>query len=162
MQKASKQILSAILCLALMLSTLGMSAWAADNITVYCKSPEDWSRCLVYWWGADNQPQWPGVTMEQDENGIWFYPVPANVRGLIFSNGDGQKTADLQVPADENVMYLVEKKGWTLYGETEVPALYIVAGSGSLCGSDWNPSDRNNKMSDADGDGIDDELDRDL
>lgn len=154
MQKASKQILSAVLCLALMLSTLGMSAWAADNITVYCKSPEDWSRCLVYWWGADNQPQWPGVTMEQDENGIWFYQVPANVRGLIFSNGDGQKTADLQVPVDENVMYLVEKKGWTLYGETEVPALYIVAGSGSLCGSDWNPSDRNNKMRDADGDGI--------
>ena len=88
MQKASKQILSAILCLALMLSTLGMSAWAADSITVYCKSPADWSRWLVYWWGTDNQPQWPGVTMAQDENGIWFYQVPANVRGLIFSNGD--------------------------------------------------------------------------
>ena len=154
MKLSKKRILAVLLCLAVMLPSLGMGAWAADTTTVYCNAPADWGSCFIYWWGTEDSPQWPGVTMERDEQGIWFYSVPTDVSGLIFSNGDGQKTADLQVPPDENVMYLVEKKGWTRYGETEVPALYIVAGSGSLCGSDWNPSDRSNRMSDEDGDGI--------
>ena len=154
MNFTKKRLLALFLCLVAVFSLLPMRVQAADTTTVYCQSPEDWDTCLIYWWGVDGQPEWPGVPMERDENGIWAYEVPTNARGLIFNNGDGQKTGDLQVPPDENVMYLVEKKGWTGYGETEVPALYIVAGSGSLCGSDWNPSDRNNRMNDEDGDGI--------
>jgi hypothetical protein len=48
----------------------------------------------------------------------------------------------------------VEESTWVIYGQSEAQALHIVAGFGSLCGSDWNPSNRSNQMTDEDGDGI--------
>ena len=154
MKSDIKRLLAMLFCLAMFLSLLPVGAWAANTVTVYCQSPEDWDSCLVYWWGVPEGLQWPGVAMEKNADGYWTYEVPADARGLIFNNGDHQKTGDLSVPQDENVLYLYEKKGWTAYGQTEVEPLYIVAGVGSLCGSDWDPADRSNRMTDEDGDGI--------
>ena len=154
MKLSTTRLLALVLCLTAVFSLLPVGAWAADNVTVYCQSPEDWDSCLIYWWGVSNSPGWPGAAMEKNEDGYWTYEVPTDARGLIFNNGDEQKTGDLSVPQGENVLYLFEKNSWTAYGQTEVQSLYIVAGSGSLCGSDWNPSDRSNRMTDEDGDGI--------
>ncbi len=142
------------LCLAMLLSVLPLGAAAADTVRVYCQAPEDWGECLVYWWGVRDNPQWPGVAMEADDSGIWGYTVPANAEGLIFTNGSGKKTGNLRVPTDDKVMYVFENNYWTTYGKVEIQELYIVAGFGSLCGSDWDPSDHNNRMFDDDGDGI--------
>ena len=154
MKTIHKQILALFLCLAAVVSLLPVSAWAADTTTVYCQPPESWEDCLVYWWGVKRAPEWPGVAMEQNEDGLYYYDVPVYAQGILFNNGQGQQTGDLQVPQDEYVQYLVDDHCWVVYGETEPQILYIVAGFGSLCGSDWNPGDRNNRMTDEDGDGI--------
>ena len=154
MKKSKFRILALLLCLAAVFSLLPVSAWAADTVTVYCQSPGDWGDCLVYWWGVSQAPDWPGVSMTQNEDGLYYYDVPSNAEGIIFNNGQGQQTGNLQVPQDEYVQYLVDDHSWVTYGGTEPQILYIVAGFGSLCGSDWNPGDRNNRMTDEDGDGI--------
>ena len=149
-----KRILALLLCLAAILSLLPMSAWAADTTLVYCVPPEDWETCSIYWWGTDSAPQWPGRRMRTNQDGVYYYDVPSDAQGILFNNGSGQQTPDLAVPQDDYVQYLVEKNTWVIYGQSEAQALYIVAGFGSLCGSDWNPSDRSNQMTDEDGDGI--------
>lgn len=155
MKTATKRILAILLCLAMALTLLPMAALAADTTKVYCQVPEDWDNCMVYWWGGSGESlQWPGVDMEWNEESIWAYEVPSDADGVIFTNGEGQKTGDLQVPTDDKVMYVFENNYWTVYGQVEIQELYIVAGSGSLCGSDWDPADHNNRMTDDDGDGI--------
>lgn len=154
MKLRTKQWLAMLLCLAAVLSVLPMSVWAANTTTIYCQAPDDWDTCLIYWWGVKGQPQWPGVPMEQNADGLWTYDVPNKASGLLFHNGEGRQSADQQIPQDDNVKFLFEKGSWVSYQETEAQPLYIVAGFGSLCGSDWNPSDRNNRMYDHDGDGI--------
>ena len=149
-----KRILALALGLALLCSLLPVGAFAADSTVVYCQSPDDWDACFVYWWGDFSHPGWPGVSMERDANGFWSYSVPNGAQGLIFSNGKGHKTGDLKVPTDENVLFLVERHYWVPYGQTEAGPVYIVTGFGSLCGSNWDPADRNNRMTDEDGDGI--------
>lgn len=132
-----------------------MAARAAGRVQVYCQSPEDWSNCKVYWWGSDDRcGDWPGLDMAVDSEGIWYAQVPTDAAGLIFTNGEGKKTGDLSLPTDDKVMFVFENHYWTTYGRVEIQELYIVAGSGSLCGSDWNPSDMENRMFDDDGDGI--------
>lgn len=148
------RILALLLCLAAVVSLLPMSTWAADTTRVYCQPPEDWNRCKIYWWGTDSDPGWPGRSMSLNSDGIYYYDVPSNATGIIFNNGSNQQTSNLRVPTDEYVQFLVEQHAWVPYGETEAEALYIVAGFGSLCGSEWDPGDRNNKMTDEDGDGI--------
>ena len=149
-----KRILALLLCLAAILSLLPMSAWAADTTRVYCVSPENWETCSIYWWGTDSAPQWPGRRMRTNQDGVYYYDVPSDAQGILFNNGSGQQTPDLAVPQDDYVQYLVEENTWVIYGQSEAQALYIVAGFGSLCGSEWDPSDRNNQMTDEDGDGI--------
>ena len=149
-----KRVLALLLCLATVLSLGGLNAWAAEQVTVYCHAPDEWNTCMVYWWGKTDHPKWPGVPMEQDDQGFWAYQVPADAEGLIFHNGQGNKTANLKVPSDENVMFLFQRQYWAPYGELDAGPVYIVAGFGSLCGSNWDPSDRNNRMTDEDGDGI--------
>lgn len=154
MKITKKRMLALFLCLAAVISLLPVGAWAADTTTVYCQPPEDWEQCLVYWWGVKWAPDWPGVSMERNDEGIYYYEVPSYAQGILFNNGQGQQTGDLQVPQDEYAQYLVDDRCWVVYGGTEPQVLYIVAGVHSLCGSDWNPGDRNNRMTDGDGDGI--------
>ena len=149
-----KKWLSLLCSILLLFSICPTAVWAAEGTLVYCQAPEDWEQCLVYWWGDGAYLEWPGVPMVRNEDGIWTYSVPTNAQGLIFNNGQGKKTGDLRVPRDDKVMFVFENHYWSPYGKTEIEELYIVAGFGSLCGSDWDPSDRSNQMTDEDGDGI--------
>lgn len=149
MKIPKKRILALFLCLVAVLSVLPGSVWAADTIKVYCQSPADWEECFVFWWGRGHRLNWPGVSMILDQNGLWYYEVPTDIDGLLFHNGNSQQTADLQLP-DSTDIYLVENKTW-LYNSS---VRYTVAGVSALCGSSWDPADRNNRMSDPDGDGI--------
>ena len=112
--------------MALVFSFLPVQGLAAAETVVFCQTPEDWEQCLVYWWGDMPHPEWPGVPMEQNPDGIWVYSVPVDAQGLIFNNGNGRKTGDLQVPTDNNVMFVFERHFWSTYGKTEIGELYTV------------------------------------
>lgn len=152
MKRFTKQWLSVLLCLAMALSVLPLAAFAAENTTVYCQAPDDWTGCNAYWWGSSAEnPGWPGLPMTQDAEGIWYYAVPADATGLIFNNGSTQ-TSDLTVPTDDKCMFVFANNYWKEYGKVVPVEEYYVAGVAALCGADWNPGAAENKMSD-NGDG---------
>lgn len=132
MIKASKRLISILICLTLVLAMLPMAVFAAGT-TLYCDAPDDWTCCYVYWWGsAETNPGWPGMAMTQDANGIWYYEVPSDADNVIFTNkadgSNGVQSGNLDMPTGENVQYTYEKNAWGAYGaEVEVvaPVLYL-------------------------------------
>ena len=178
MKSSAKRLLSLVIVLAMALSMLPVFTFAADaTTTVYCQAPDSWSTCKVYWWmpagstastepdegpaaptpwssRAVEVPSWPGVDMQKDANGIWYYDVPSDAAGVIFNNGSGIQTGDLSVPKDNKVMFVFSNNEWKEYGKVIVTANYYVAGQAALCGVDWSPNAAANKMTDDNQDGI--------
>ena len=149
-----KKLISAIVVLAVILS-MSATVFAADTVTVYCQAPEDWETCNVHWWGsAQGESTWPGDAMTKGDDGIWYAEIPADVGGLLFNKaGDEGKTSDLTLPTDGKMMYVIGNAAWAEYGsKVEVVEKYYVAGEEALCGSNWDPADANNLMTEgADG-----------
>ena len=148
-----KRIISCILCMILVLSLLPAGSFATVTTRVYCNAPGTWEQCFVYYWGASGYSEvlWPGVSMERDEKGIWYYDVPSEATKLIFNNGLGTQTADLDLPADLRNMYDFQERCWTEYGGKPYVPVYYVAGVEELCGIAWDPSASENKMTYVDG-----------
>lgn len=143
-----KKLISTVIVLALILS-LSVTVFAVDTVKVYCDAPDDWETCHVHWWGsAQGESQWPGDAMTKGSDGIWYAEIPADVGGLLFNKlADDGKTADLTLPTDGKLMFSIEANAWGAYGsEIEVVEKYFVAGSAGLCGSEWNPGDPANEM----------------
>lgn len=150
-----------LMCVAMaltMLLALSLLVVATETTQrVYCDTTgEDWSICNIYWWNSASDPQWPGVAMEQDAEGIWYYDLPAGVKDVIFNNkvGDqGVQTGNLTVPDDGKNQYNLATSGWSEYGEKPkvenktvtavVPAdwteayLYVWIGNGEIHAKDW-------------------------
>lgn len=145
MKRSTKQLISVLICLAMAFAMLPVAAFAAATTRVYCQAPEGWTNCYIHYWGGA-ETSWPGVTMNQDENGIWYFEVPNEATGLLFHNNAGAQTTDLTPPADDHVMYVFANNYWTTYGKVEVFVEYFVAGVAGLCGVDWNPGAIENRM----------------
>ena len=92
--------------------------------------------------------------MKCNSDGIWTYDVPSDALGVIFSDGNGNQSADLQVPTDDKNMFAYVSGQWTAYGLVTVEGDYYVAGSGAVFGVEWDPCVAQNKMADEDQDGI--------
>ena len=151
MKRSTKRMISILVCLAMALAILPVTAFAAGTTKVYCQAPDSWSNCYIHYWGGA-ETTWPGVTMSQDAEGIWYFEVPNEATGLLFHNYSGTQTADLTLPTNEQVMYVFENMYWTEYGKVPVVIDYYVAGVAALCGVDWNPGAPENKMTEnADG-----------
>lgn len=152
MKNNTKRLVSALICLAMVLAVLPMAVFAAGTTTLYCDAPDDWSCCHVYWWGAsENNPEWPGVEMTQGADGIWSAEVASDATNVIFTNKHDKETGvqsgDLAMPTDNNVQYNYEANAWGAYGaEVEVVEKYFIAGDEALCGKNWDPGDPANEM----------------
>ncbi len=173
--KRFNRILSLILAIVMVVSMIPAPlAQAAEAGTqVYLKPNENWlqgsARFAVYFWN-DSGSAWLDVT-DTDGDGYFEVTLPAGYSSLIFcrmnpdakeNNWDNRwnKTGDLTIPADGSNCFTVPEgswdgaaEGWSTYAP--VPSVkYIVAGDAALCGTNWDPTDAANQMSDEDGDGI--------
>ena len=112
-----KKILIAI-CVLTALVALSIPALATGSVTLYCKTPEDWTECYVYWWGSSYVVSWPGKAMMQDATGTWYYDVPDDATHVIFSNcndqnyGEHFQSPDLAMKIDGSNTYCVPEKDW--------------------------------------------------
>ena len=156
-----KRLMSLLLCLVMLVAALPLCVQAEEEpvpegyTRVYCMAPASWSACKLYWWGRSNfNPAWPGVDMMCNSDGIWTYDVPSDVVGLVFNDGSGHQSADLQLPTDENNMFVFMDGKWAAYGTAEPAYEFYVAGLATLCGVEWVPDAPENKMQDEDQDGI--------
>lgn len=156
-----KRLMSLLLCLVMVLAVLPLGVQAEETAVpegytrVYCQAPTSWSSCKVYWWGRSNyNPVWPGIDMLRNSDDVWYYDVPSDVTGLLFNDGNGSQTGDLQLPVDGQNMFSYSSGKWVDYGTAVVAGDYYVAGTANLCGVEWTPDTPENKMQDEDQDGV--------
>lgn len=80
----------------------------SDGITVYYdNSTTNYSSVLVHHWSSDNSTdsKWPGMTMTKVADNIYRYTVPANTTGVVFNNGSGKQTVDVNYPQHMHLYY---------------------------------------------------------
>ena len=74
------------------------------TVTVYLSNSANWTTPYVYYWtlgSSDQNANWPGAEMEWDsEKMIYYVEVPTYYVNIIFNDGNGTQTADLQIPGD--------------------------------------------------------------
>ncbi len=78
----------------------------AETITVYYTNPNNWGNVYAYAWNGCDLGYWPGTLMQYDATTGYYY-IEGVVPGanIIFNNGSGAQTADLDVPTDGSNLY---------------------------------------------------------
>ena len=170
----ARRVLSFIMVLAMVLSILPASVFSADTgTTVYLKPNANWqvanARFAVYYWTSDADAHWVNMT-DTDGDGYYEAVIPAGYSNIIFCRmnpsivannwDDGtmwDKTNDLTLPTNGNNCYTVAEGAWSMgngtwstytpgNSESSQTATYFVAGTPTLCGSDWTVNDPANQM----------------
>lgn len=67
-----------------------------DFVVYYDNSVTNWTNVLCHYWGGEASSSWPGGTMQQDSEGLWFISLPTGTTGVVFNNGSGQQTNDIK------------------------------------------------------------------
>ena len=144
-------------------------------VTIYFENNWLWTEVCCHYWGSAvaSDTEWPGAPMTQvgtqDGHEVYSLSVPADVSGLIFSGikDDGSGARD-QSPdvidgitdgaawkmdwADGNLVVSIDyvpgsdSGSGSGSGSTETYGSYTIAGTASLCGSEWDTADISNDM----------------
>ena len=165
-----KRMLSLIVVLAMILTLIPVSVFAATEKTLYLKPNSNWTqenaRFAAYFFG--NGETWVSMT-DSDGDGVYEVAVPTNKTypSVIFVrmnpsttannwNNKWNQTGDLTVPTNTNNLYTVKEgtwdKGggtWSVYTPPTTPVehTYTVAGdSAPLFGAEWNTTNTANDM----------------
>ncbi|MBQ3214578.1 MAG: starch-binding protein [Oscillospiraceae bacterium] len=98
------KFISIILAAVLVLGLLPLTAHAAGR-TVYFDNTDRWSNVNIYYWSDSSTSfvKWPGTAMKPVEGTIYSFTLPAGVTKVIFNNGTGTQTGDLDLPEDDNL-----------------------------------------------------------
>ncbi len=69
------------------------------NIVYYDNSATNWSQVYLYAWDDGGNPTlgyWHGVEMKLGDDGLYYYELPYYSTFIIFNDGSGTQTADLE------------------------------------------------------------------
>ena len=66
-----------------------------DNTIYFDNSSANWSTVKVHYWGGTEASSWPGKDMQPVGNNVFSFTCPEGTTGLVFNNGNGKQTADL-------------------------------------------------------------------
>ncbi|MBQ8000355.1 MAG: starch-binding protein [Ruminococcus sp.] len=101
MVRRKHRLMSLVLCVLMVLSLATVASVASVNAasgdTVYCQNDANWGEVYCYMWSdslGDNGA-WPGQKMTQGSDGLWSYSVSSDWNMIIFNNGSGTQTGDL-------------------------------------------------------------------
>lgn len=89
-----------------------------STVELYCQAPESWTQCYFYTWddeGSSHSGDWPGTLMTKVWDDLWSCEVSRAADHIIFNNGfgdAGDHTADLDIPTDSRILYVVEEQSW--------------------------------------------------
>ena len=169
MRKIIKRSLSLLLALCMVLAMLPAAAPIVANAaegegTTYYFDPHSIhqgnERYAVYIWN-DSGSQWIDMT-DEDGDGVYQFVLPADYTNLIFCRMNGSnlenswdtiwnQTSDLSGQTDGKNCYVATGyEGDQISGEWTIYA-YTVAGSETLCGTNWDTANTANDMTYADG-----------
>lgn len=119
MVKRQHKVLSLILCLMLAVSAIcvgAVGATAATGDTVYVRVNNGWSNVYAYMWkdGMGENQKWPGVQMTKVEGDVYSYSIPGDYDMIIFNNGSGAQTGNLNY-AGNGKIYDLSSNSWSTY-----------------------------------------------
>lgn len=74
-----------------------------EGITVYYdNSVTNWSSVKIHHWSV-NQTTWPGVDMQKVAADVYMYTCPTGTIGVVFNNGNGDQTGDVNNPVHGHI-----------------------------------------------------------
>ena len=106
---------------------INFATFSTKPVVYFDNTEAGWKKVYAYCWNADgNNAAWPGVEItEKATSGNYKYSgFDEAYENIIFNNGEGAKTADLQ---------LIQGQVYGLY----YPHVYLV---GNLTGASWDPA----------------------
>ena len=93
--KLQKKFISLLLVVALLFSTVALTAFSAIAVTTtgsqvyFDNSVYNWEQVYVYAYGTVENAEWPGELMELDSSGLYTktFPTTYTSESIIFTNG---------------------------------------------------------------------------
>jgi glycosidase len=83
-----------------------------DGITIYYdNSVTNWSSVKVHHWSVD-ETTWPGVDMQSVGSNLYVYTVPEGTSGVVFNNGSGDQTNDINNPQNNHIYKGLGNRNW--------------------------------------------------
>jgi len=69
-----------------------------DFIVYYDNSYTNWGTVKIHYWGGESATSWPGVEMIPvvGAEKIYYFALPKNTTGVIFNNGNGDQTNNIE------------------------------------------------------------------
>ena len=96
----------------------------------------EWDKVMVYYWnwpaGYEVDGGWPGVEISQGDDGLYRVVFNKKFTFVIFHNGSGLQTADLNVPKNDQIVFDNADNCWMTYAE----AIAILKGNEDIGGND--------------------------
>lgn len=86
-----------------------------ETVDVYFTNNNNWKNVYVYYWGSKiSKVDWPGAKMtyvgkNEYNQSIYKFNVPNDVKGIIFTNGNGAQTEDITTG-------IIQKAGFYIKG----------------------------------------------
>ena len=70
-----------------------------DRVVYYNNTTTNWNKVYCYYWisGSNGSVIWPGVEMTLDGNKVYSIEVPEGNDSVIFTDGNGNQTVDLEL-----------------------------------------------------------------
>ncbi|MDE6331908.1 MAG: starch-binding protein, partial [Muribaculaceae bacterium] len=65
-------------------------------VVYYDNSVTNWSTVKIHYWGGESATEWPGSDMNKGNGNIWYYTLPEGTTGVVFNNGAGDQTNDVE------------------------------------------------------------------
>ncbi len=91
-----------------------------EGMTVYFdNSIVKWNPVKIHYWGDGGETNWPGMEMSAvpGKTDIYVYTVPAGTKGVVFNNGNGAQTGNVEGAE------LVDGRTYTARGNGVVTAI---------------------------------------
>lgn len=79
------------------------------RIVYYDNSATKWEKVNYHIWnpGTGESTQWPGEEMTHLEGDLYTAVIPAGYNDILYTNGDGEQTVDLNIPLYGNQIHKV-------------------------------------------------------
>ena len=105
--KRTKKILSLLLALVLLVGTVATLTVSAAGDTVYVRVPSGYGTPYCYTWNSDSDKDapWPGTQMTAVGDGVYSYTPSKTFANVIFNNGSGTQSADLNIGSGYMAFY---------------------------------------------------------
>ncbi|MGN0453060.1 MAG: starch-binding protein [Ruminococcus sp.] len=103
-----------------------------DKYVVYCKNSAGWSTVNVYMWNSDSDKNnaWPGQTATDIGDDVWMLEYSKEYANIIFNDGSGTQTDDMQHPGT-GYIYDNSAKKWSLFDTSKLHIKSFTADPGS-------------------------------